>query len=91
MSTDTVNGDVGPQSTTGEDPGWGTIGLAVLFSIVLATGGTLPVTGQYRYASIAARARRHRPLLRHRIRRVPNRDELTDIPSFTHYPRILYL
>ncbi|WP_313693322.1 hypothetical protein [Halorarum halobium] len=38
MSTDTTSGEAGTESTTGEDQEWGKISLAVLLSIVLATG-----------------------------------------------------
>lgn len=38
MSTDTTGGDARTESTTGEDAEWGKISLAVLISIVLATG-----------------------------------------------------
>lgn len=38
MSTDTTSGEAPTESTTGEDAEWGKIRLAVLISIVPATG-----------------------------------------------------
>ncbi|WP_227354059.1 hypothetical protein [Haladaptatus salinisoli] len=38
MSANTASGEAPTESTTGEDAEWGKIGLAVLISIVLATG-----------------------------------------------------
>lgn len=38
MSTDTTSGEAPTESTTSEDAEWGKISLAVLISIVLATG-----------------------------------------------------